>query len=66
MSQRVKFELFCLVIALLTLKLPTFISVLGLSQSSDILTYSILAAAVIYYGLVRFLTYLKDNDYFEK
>lgn len=65
MSQRVKFELFCLVIALLTLKLPTFISVLGLSQS-DILTYSILAAAVIYYGLVRFLTYLKDNDYFEK
>lgn len=65
MSQRVKFELFCLVIALLTLKLPTFISVLGLSQS-DSLTYSILAAAVIYYGLVRFLTYLKDNDYFEK
>lgn len=65
MSQRVKFELCCLVIALLTLKLPTFISVLGLSQS-DILTYSILAAAVIYYGLVRFLTYLKDNDYFEK
>lgn len=65
MSQRVKFELFCLVIALLTLKLPTFISVLGLSQS-DILTYSILAAAVIYYGLVRFLTYLKDNYYFEK
>lgn len=65
MSQRVKFELFCLVIALLTLKLPTFISVLGLSQS-DILTCSILVAAVIYYGLVRFLTYLKDNDYFEK
>lgn len=65
LSNRLKFELLCFVVALLTLNLPNLVEVLLTPDLEYLWLYTLLAAVATYYGLFRLLAYLKDNNYFE-
>lgn len=69
MSNRLKFELLCFFIALTTLRVPDLVEFLLLPMEPTFIHvafYSLLSVLVIYYGLFRFLAYVKDHNYFEK